>query len=316
MNNNPKVSILINNYNYARFLAEAIDSALNQSYSHTEVIVVDDGSTDNSREIIASYKDKITPVLKENGGQASAFNAGFAASTGDIICFLDADDIYVSEKVAEVVDAFSDRADLGWCFHSLKWVDAEGKPSLTKNGNEAASISKKGDENPKREYDLREHIKKGKLKDKLDDLPSTTALCFRRSLLQQILPMPEAKRIGLNDGYLEFTAIGLSKGLIFDKELALYRVHGSNAYSMRKDKQKVQARIIVLTAYWIKKKFPSLSKFTNNLLATGLGMYSRSGGIEEECQEFVKSYLSSVTLREKIEIYLRALYNYLKNTKF
>ncbi|MBD1927438.1 glycosyltransferase [Trichocoleus sp. FACHB-90] len=316
MNGNPKVSILINNYNYARFLSEAIDSALNQSYSHTEVIVVDDGSTDNSREIIASYGDKITPVLKENGGQASAFNAGFAASSGDIICFLDADDVYVPEKATEVVEAFSDRADLEWCFHSLKWVDAEGKPTVTENGTEGGSISKNGAENPKREYDLREYIKKGKLKDKLDNLPSTTGLCFRRSLLQQILPMPEAKRIGLNDGYLEFTAIGLGKGLIFDKELALYRVHGSNAYSMRKDKQKVQARIIVLTAYWIKKKFPSFSKFTNNLLATGLGMYGRSGGVEEECQEFVKSYLSSVTLPEKMEIYMRALYNYLKNTKF
>jgi glycosyltransferase involved in cell wall biosynthesis len=70
MKDHPFVSILINNYNYGRFLQEAIDSALNQTYSPTEVIVVDDGSTDNSREIIASYGNKIIPVLKENGGQA------------------------------------------------------------------------------------------------------------------------------------------------------------------------------------------------------------------------------------------------------
>jgi len=65
----PLVSI-INNYNYGRFLKEAIDSGLNQTY-HVEVIVVDDGSTDNSQEIITSYGNRIIPVLKKNGGHFS-----------------------------------------------------------------------------------------------------------------------------------------------------------------------------------------------------------------------------------------------------
>ena len=78
--NNPLVSILINNYNYGYFLGAAIESALSQTYQNIEIIVVDDGSTDNSREIIAHYGNHIIPILKENGGQASAFNAGFAAS--------------------------------------------------------------------------------------------------------------------------------------------------------------------------------------------------------------------------------------------
>src|ERR671933_952190 len=115
MKEQPLVSIAINNYNYARFLPQAIDSALNQTYPNVEVVVVDDGSTDNSREIIASYGSKIIPGLKENGGQASAFNAGFAASRGDVICFLDSDDAFLPEKVAEVIDAFGDRQDLGLC---------------------------------------------------------------------------------------------------------------------------------------------------------------------------------------------------------
>ncbi len=68
MSSSQKVSIIINNYNYGRFLKEAIDSALNQTYSNTEVIVVDDGSTDNSHEIIAEYGKQIIPILKENRG--------------------------------------------------------------------------------------------------------------------------------------------------------------------------------------------------------------------------------------------------------
>lgn len=312
MKEKPKVSILINNYNYERFLQEAIDSALNQTYSHTEVIVVDDGSTDNSQKIIASYGDKIIPVLKSNGGQASAFNAGFAASQGDILCFLDSDDLCLPEKVAEVVDAFGSCQDLGWCFHSLKWVDSSLKTHIDKSKYEKPPTTKNGDQEPKREYDLRAHIRKGKLRDKLPSLPSTSGLCFKRSLLQQILPMPEATTIGLNDAYLEFTAIGLSKGIILDKKLGLYRLHGANAYVMSKEKQQVQGKILILTAYWIRDKFPDLSKFTNNVFAAGLGAFWRAGGVQSEYQEFVRGYLSSVTPLEKVEIHTRAFYNRLK----
>src|SRR6201988_707109 len=93
------VTILINNYNYSRFLPYAIDSALAQTYRNIEVIVVDDGSTDNSREVLAKYAGRVIAVQKENGGQPTAFNAGFAASKGDIICFLDADDLFLLEKI-------------------------------------------------------------------------------------------------------------------------------------------------------------------------------------------------------------------------
>src|SRR5579871_1853260 len=102
----PLVSILINNYNYDRFLSNAIDSALAQTYPNVEVLVVDDGSTDNSRRIISEYGDRIIAILKENGGQASSFNAGVSAAGGDILCFLDADDFFYPEKVARVVKAF------------------------------------------------------------------------------------------------------------------------------------------------------------------------------------------------------------------
>jgi glycosyltransferase involved in cell wall biosynthesis len=316
MKEQPLVSIAINNYNYARFLSEAIDSALNQTYPYTEVVVVDDGSTDNSREIIASYGDKIIPVFKENGGQASAFNAGFAASRGEIICFLDADDIFLPEKVSEVVEALGNSHNLGWCFHPLKFVDSKGQSPIRKSSNKGLSVTEKKQAESYEEYDVGLYMKCGKLKDKIPSLPSTSGLCFTRLLLQQILPMPEAKTIGLNDGYLEFTALALSKGILLNKELTLYRVHGSNAYAMRKDKQKVQARILLLTAYWMRVNFPAFYKFTNNVFATGLGMSGRAGGVATECQELAKKYLSSATILEKLEIYSRAFFHYTKNTQF
>src|SRR5215211_5807628 len=87
----PLVSIIITSYNYARFLPAAIESALAQCYPQIEVLVVDDGSTDSSREIIAQYqsRNRVVPVLKEHGGEASAMNAGFARSQGAIVIFLD-----------------------------------------------------------------------------------------------------------------------------------------------------------------------------------------------------------------------------------
>src|SRR3954452_11903048 len=101
-------SIIIDNFNYGRFLREAIESALRQAYAPLEVIVVDDGSTDGSREIIASYGDRIIPVLKENGGQASPFNPGFRASRGAVVCFLDADDALAPTVVEKALPVFDD----------------------------------------------------------------------------------------------------------------------------------------------------------------------------------------------------------------
>jgi glycosyltransferase involved in cell wall biosynthesis len=104
--NLPLASIIITSYNYERFLPRAIDSALKQSYPVKEIIVVDDGSTDNSRHIINSYGDQIIPVFQKNKGRASASNAGFFASRGELIFFLDADDIFFPHKVETLVNYF------------------------------------------------------------------------------------------------------------------------------------------------------------------------------------------------------------------
>ncbi len=106
MQQQPLITIIINNYNYSLFLKAAIESALGQNYPAVEVVVVDDGSTDDSREIIGQYGRRVLAVLKENGGQASAFNAGFARSQGKFIIFLDADDMLLPDTARQVSEIF------------------------------------------------------------------------------------------------------------------------------------------------------------------------------------------------------------------
>ena len=120
------VSIIINNYNYDRWLGEAIDSALQQDYADIEVIVVDDGSTDNSRAIIHRYGDKIRAVFQDNGGQGSTYNAGFAVSRGDIVLFLDADDRLHPHCVSEIVPYF--KPCVSKVQFGLNLIDEKGQP--------------------------------------------------------------------------------------------------------------------------------------------------------------------------------------------
>jgi glycosyltransferase involved in cell wall biosynthesis len=98
-----KASIVIANHNYARFLKQAIESALAQTYQETEVVVIDDGSTDDSSEVIRSYGNRIVPVFKENGGQSSCYTRGLAVATGDVLLYLDADDYLHSHCISEVI---------------------------------------------------------------------------------------------------------------------------------------------------------------------------------------------------------------------
>jgi glycosyltransferase involved in cell wall biosynthesis len=100
------LSIVITSYNYAQFLSDAIDSALNVKWNSVEVIVVDDGSTDHSRAVIQGYGDKVQSIFQENQGQRVACNVGFAACTGDAVIFLDSDDVLLPELAREVASVW------------------------------------------------------------------------------------------------------------------------------------------------------------------------------------------------------------------
>ncbi len=298
MENNPLVSIIINNYNYGSFLAESIESALNQTYSPIEVIVVDDGSTDNSREIIPNYQDKIIPILKDNGGQASAYNAGFAASSGEIICFLDSDDWFLPEKVALVVKEFQADSEIGWCFNTIKLIDNKTNQELGLTRQHGIG-----------KCDFRQLSQKGYPL----YVPPSSGLCFRRSLLAQIIPIPEVFVNGA-DGFPMKAAPVLSPGFMLEEPLTIMRVHSNNNSTLRQDRPQLQTKNIV-NAYFLRAKFPQLAKLCNRLFARGLTaywkykvIYIRYGVIYENHQELINQYFSHLTLLEKVKILLRAIY--------
>lgn len=309
MNDLPLVSILVNNYNYGRFLKDAIDSALNQTYPNIEVIVVDDGSTDDSQTVIERYGNQIIPILKQNGGQASAFNAGFAASHGEIICLLDADDIFKPEKVSKMVHFFQEDPSIGWCFHTLEY----SKTASAELNKKYFEIQKKNQAGASGHYDLRQDLRKGKLKNKLSfGGTATSGICFQRSLLEKILPMPEEIRI-TSDDYIKYIAIGVSPGFVLLQDLAEQRIHSDNAYTFKPDNGRLVARIQLLTGYWIKKNFPDLSRFANTLFAFGINMYWQLGDAELDCQQLIKRYISISSFREQLELYMRSYYHYTKS---
>lgn len=102
---NPLISVIIPNYNYGRYLGQAIDSVLGQTYKNVQLIVVDNESTDNSVEIADRYGEALTLIRKPHGGVSSARNLGLAQATGEYICFLDSDDTWLPEKLASQLEA-------------------------------------------------------------------------------------------------------------------------------------------------------------------------------------------------------------------
>lgn len=216
-----RASIIIDNYNYGRFLRDAIDSALDQTYPHTEVIVVDDGSTDDSRAIINSYGERVRPVFKANGGQASAFNAGFAVCRGEVIFFLDSDDTLCPGAVGTAVELFT-RERLAKVHWPLWLVDEGGRRT---GGTRPGQPLLKGD--------LRDRVLQGGP----SSCPSapTSGNAWARWFLEAVLPVPEDVsyyRV-CADEYLFTLAPVFGTVRAIGEPQGCYRLHGKNIYSAR-----------------------------------------------------------------------------------
>lgn len=122
----PLVSVIIPNYNYASYVREAIDSVLAQTYSNIEIIVVDDGSKDESKIILESYGNKIKAIFQQNQGVSAARNNGIEQSKGEFIAFLDADDVWLPQKIEKQIERFSGDESLGLVHVGVEDIDADG----------------------------------------------------------------------------------------------------------------------------------------------------------------------------------------------
>src|ERR1700747_3867695 len=123
----PTVTVLIDTFNHERFIDEAILSVLEQDFprAEMEIVVVDDGSTDRTAEIVRKFAPDVRLIQKTNGGQASAFNAGIPEARGDIVAFLDGDDWWTKEKLSVVMDYLAARPHIGVVGHGIYEVDSD-----------------------------------------------------------------------------------------------------------------------------------------------------------------------------------------------
>lgn len=230
----PLVSVILDNYNYGRFISEAIDSVLNQTYKNYEIVIVDDGSSDNSVDIIKQYARQysfIKPIFKENGGQTSAFNVGYENISGEIIAFLDSDDYWYPKKLEKIVE-MHEKHDL--VQHYLSY-----------NGNGIYRIVHE---------DIDWHdilVKYGYLYNH----SVCSSLSFHKSLLDKIFPLiDEAEMLYCTDGILLMAALSLTKIGICNEVLGFYRVHGSNLFVNCTDRGEKAKKILEAQHLYVNKQ--------------------------------------------------------------
>lgn len=217
----PLVSILVSNYNYARFVGDAIQSALEQTYSNIELIICDDGSTDDSVRIIEDYARKdprLHLIRKTNGGQASGFNAAFAVSRGEIIALLDSDDLFLPHKVERIVADFQAHPDAGFGLHRVIRMSAD----LRRQGVWPMSAPL-----PSGWYGSR-LLRDGGI---LPFMPPTSGLSLHRDVAKRLFPLPlEHPLVSCPDQLITRVAPFLTNVTREDEALSSYRLHGSNNY--------------------------------------------------------------------------------------
>lgn len=213
----PLVSILIDTYNHERFIENAINSVLEQDFpvGSREIIVVDDGSTDRTPEILRMFEPQIRILRKSNGGQASAFNLGIAECRGEIIAFLDGDDWWAPGKLNRVAQLLDDDSSLGVVGHAIiesfndgseRIIAPERYLRLRLNSGHAADV-------------FRLHR----------CYLGTSRLTLRADVARKLLPIPEAL-VFEADEYLFILAAAIADVAILPEPLTYYRLHGSNLF--------------------------------------------------------------------------------------
>jgi glycosyltransferase involved in cell wall biosynthesis len=212
----PLVTVLIDTYNYGHYIEEALESVLAQEFppDQREILVVDDGSTDDTAERLRKYGDSIRYFQKPNGGQATAFNFGFAAARGEIFATLDADDVWLPDKLRRVCETFENNPDAGMVYHrAYLWRDG------VQDVNDGIFAEVSG------------HVPTSRISLLRYPMMSTSCLAFRRNVLSRLVPIPGGLR-SQADAYLTALIIFVAPVAALPEYLAKYRVHGTNFFQV------------------------------------------------------------------------------------
>lgn len=218
--NAPLATVLIDTYNYGRYIEEAVESALAQEFprEQREILVVDDGSTDDTAERLKKYGDSIRYLRKTNGGQASAFNFGFAEARGEIIATLDADDLWLPQKLQRVCETFEKHPGAGMVYHRTHMWRGGEEVQVDSHFSEVSG-----------------HVPQSRVSLLRYPMIGTSCLAFRRSALNLLLPVPEGLR-SQADAYLTALIIFVAPVVALPEFLAKYRLHGTNLFHMGEGK--------------------------------------------------------------------------------
>jgi glycosyltransferase involved in cell wall biosynthesis len=209
---------LISNFNYARFVGEAIDGALRQTAPFDQIVVVDDGSTDGSLDLLMNNYGQhplIQILSKSNQGQLSCFNLGFAHATGDVVFFLDADDVYEPDYVQKALDVYRQHASCDFLTCGRRLFGQQDRILLTFPEDRDLGYSV---------------IQTAYTRSWIG--AATSCLSMRRSLLQKILPLPfvDQWRVRADDCLVFGSSLAGARKRFLAQPLVRYRVHGKNQY--------------------------------------------------------------------------------------
>jgi glycosyltransferase involved in cell wall biosynthesis len=215
----PHVSVLIDTYNHERFIERAITSVLEQDLpmSDFEILVVDDGSTDRTAELVRRFEPRVRLICKPNGGQASAFNCGIAECRGEIVAFLDGDDWWAPQKLRRVVEAMEKDPEAG--------IIGNGITEVLENGEEHSEVLH---ETPRFRIDS---LQGARIFRRRKSQLGTSRMTVRAEILRKILSVPESIVIEA-DEYIFTLAAALSVVSILVEPLTFYRIHAGNLFQL------------------------------------------------------------------------------------
>ncbi len=209
------VSVIVCNYNYDRYLAEAIKSVLSQSYKDLQVVVVDDGSTDNSRQILESIEDsRLQAIYQNNSGQAAAFNSAYKECVGEYVAFLDSDDYWFERKLEFSIPAF-EPGNVSLVQHNLEIVGPDSQPIGGIHPNIEA-----GRKSIRETYFKENHT---------GFFSATSGMICRKADLDEIFPIDEAWKICADVAFSRPLPI-FGEVVTLEDILGAYRVHGDNQW--------------------------------------------------------------------------------------